>query len=109
MPALAAEAGCVTAWRAIWAPNAARTYWELTVTDENGNVAMTDRSDAPVLSPRPRDKFLVAIGLCPVGDWEPGEGGSVSCEVLVVSKARRAELIQGLLARGRSDPGVHVR
>ena len=97
----------MTAWTAIWAPGPSRMRWELTITDEAGNVAMTHRSTAPVVSRHPLDGFLVALGLCPKGSWEAGEGGSFRCPVLA-SEEMEDTLVQGLLARGRSDPGARA-
>jgi len=95
-------------WVAIWAPGPGRLRWELTVTDERGNVAMQERSAALYASPRPGDGLLVAMGLCPAGDWQQGENGSVSCPVITSSDAREDALMTGLLARQRSDPGTRV-
>lgn len=90
-------------WTAIWGPGPSGMRWELTITDERGNVAMVERSAALYGSPRPSDNLLVAMGLCPKGDWEPGEGGSFSCPVLA-SEEREGKLVGGLLARGRTVP-----
>lgn len=78
--------------------------WELTITDEAGNVAMVEKSAALYGSPRPGDGLLVAMDMTP-GDWKSGENGSFSAPLNVAegSKAER-KLITGLLARGRSDP-----
>lgn len=98
----------MTGWTAIWAPGPGRLRWELTIADEAGNVAMRERSHALYASPRPGDGVLVTLSLCPAGDWAPGEGGSWSCPVIVTSQARENALVNGLLARGRSDPGARV-
>jgi hypothetical protein len=97
----------VTAWVAIWGPGPGRLRWELTVTDEAGNVAMgPERSAALYASPRPGDGVLVTLSLCPAGEWQQGESGSWSCPVIATSAEREQALVTGLLARGRSDPGV---
>jgi hypothetical protein len=99
----------VTGWTAIWAPGPGRLRWELTIADEAGNVAMRERSHALFASPRPGDGVLVTLSLCPAGDWEPGEGGTFSCPVIVTSRSREAALVSALLAAGRSDPVRRVR
>lgn len=94
-------------WTAIWSPGPGRLRWQLTVTDEAGNVAMVERSKALYGSPRPSDDLLVTMGLAPKGDWEAGEGGSFSCPVLA-SEEREGRLIEDLLVRGRSGPGARA-
>lgn len=91
-------------WRAVWSRDRGHENWELLVTDDAGNVAMREVTTTPAWSPQPRDGFLVALGLCPAGDWERGEDGTLSCPVITTSRERELALIEGLLARGRSDP-----
>ena len=42
-------------------------------------------------------------------DWARDEhDGSLSCPVIVTTQSREDALVNGLLARGRSDPGARV-
>ena len=84
-------------------------YWDLLVTDEAGNTAWAETTNAPRERLHPQDGYLVTVGLCPFGDRKPGGNGSSSCPVIATSDEREDALVTGLLARGRSDPGTRVR
>ena len=70
------------AWNAIWGPDQPHLYWQLTITDEGGNIALgPERTGACYPGPRPLDLYLKGLGLTRTGDWVPGSHGTFAAPV----------------------------
>lgn len=78
----------------------------LLVTDEAGNIALRERTTTPAHCHHPLDGFLMALGLTPVTDWRPGEGGPFSCEV--VAAPEQESTLRAALEE-KMPPGAQVR